>query len=234
MKSKILSWGAFVLGLALIICGWFLLGDRTVVSNFVLNIVVSVVIYCFLFMDLLISWRKPEDKADSRIGNTGLRWGVVFIYIAAAVVIMILSNVMNLSFLVRLFLHGIAVVGLVAGFAMVSHSATNMSKVDTVQREERAGVELMRRELKALHYDVMDKGGIPQEIISRINNLLEEMRFISPSNSDEAKELEDYFVNVVGRARLMVSSYTLEAEALAAEVAKIERVLKDRKSVYSN
>ena len=109
-----------------------------------------------------------------------------------------------------------------------------MSKVDTVQREERAGVELMRRELKALHYDVMDKGGIPQEIISRINNLLEEMRFISPSNSDEAKELEDYFVNVVGRARLMVSSYTLEAEALAAEVAKIERVLKDRKSVYSN
>ena len=232
--KRVLSWGAFGLGIVLIIGGWFLWGDRTIVPNFVLNIVVSIIMYCLLFLDLLISWRKPEDKSDSRIGNTGLRWTVTFIYIVAAIVIMIVSSNKDLEFVTRLFWQGGALVLLIAGLALVMFSASNIKKVDTDQRVVRAGVDIMRRELKNLHYDTLDKGDVPQELVSRINTLIEEMRFVSPSNSEEAKDLENRFVELVGKARFMVSSYTFNAEAFAAEISKMERVFKDRKSTYSN
>lgn len=232
--KNILSWGAFILGIVLVVCGWFLWGDRGDTAVFVLNIVVSLLMYCLVFSDFLIKWYRPEDKSQRRIGNMGLKWGVVFIYIVLALLVMVLSKNYNWSFWVQLFLHGVAIVVLIGGFALVSMSASNIGKVHEQQSVERSGVDKMRREAKGLHYDMLDKGTIPAELSQRVAQLVEDMRFISPANSEDARDLEQRFVDIVGRARLMVSSFTLNHEELAAEISKAERTLKDRKATYSN
>ncbi|MBR5595146.1 MAG: hypothetical protein IKW47_02500 [Alistipes sp.] len=232
--KNILSWGAFGLGYVLIICGWLLFGDRSDTSIFILNIVVSIVMYSVVFSDLLIAWNNPEDKSQRRIGNTGLRWGVTLLYVVIAFVLIVLSNVFAWTFAVQLFAHSIAIVVLIAGYALVAHSANNIGNVTNQQSIVRSGVDMMRREAKSLHYDMLDKGDIPAELSQRVAQLVEDMRFISPANSEDARILEQRFVEIVSRARVMVSSFTLNHEELAMELSKAERTLKDRKATYSN
>lgn len=232
--KNILSWGAFGLGYVLIICGWLLFGDRSDTSIFILNIVVSLVMYSVIFSDLLISWNKPEDKSQRRIGNTGLRWAVTLFYVVIAFVLIVLSNLFSWSFSVQLFAHSIAIVGLIAGYALVAHSANNIGNVTSQQSIAKSGVDMMRREAKSLHYDMLDKGDIPAELSQRVAQLVDDMRFIAPANSEDARLLEQRFVDIISRARIMVSSFTLNHEELAMELSKAERTLKDRKATYSN
>lgn len=232
--KNILSWGAFGLGYVLIICGWLLFGDRSDTSIFILNIVVSLVMYSVIFSDLLISWNKPEDKSQRRIGNTGLRWAVTLFYVVIAFVLIVLSNLFSWSFSVQLFAHSIAIVGLIAGYALVAHSANNIGNVTSQQSIAQSGVDMMRREAKSLHYDMLDKGDIPAELSQRVAQLVDDMRFIAPANSEDARLLEQRFVDIISRARVMVSSFTLNHEELAMELSKAERTLKDRKATYSN
>ncbi len=232
--KKILSWIAFILGIVLVVCGWCLWGQQKPTEVFVLNIVVSVVMYVLIFSDLLISWYQPEDKSARRIGNMGLKWGVVFFYVLFAVAIIVLSDVYGLTFYKQLFLHGITVVLLIIGFAFVVHGASNIGQVHEQQVADRLGLEVMRREAKNLYNDALDKGNVPAELTSRISKLIEELRFVSPSGSLDAADLEKRFADTAARARVMISSYTANGEDLAAELSKLERILKDRKSVYSN
>ena len=232
--KNILSWGAFVFGFALVICGWFLFGDRCDTSIFILNIVVSLLMYSVIFSDLLISWYNPEDKSQRRIGNLGLRWGVTFFYVIIALVFIILSHIYFWPFRVQLFAHGGAIVGLIAGYALVVHSANNIGDVSSQQNMVQSGVDKMRCEAKSLHCEMLDKGTIPSELSQRVAQLIEDMRFISPANSENARILEQRFVDIVSHTRVMVSSFTLNNEELATELSKAERTLKDRKATYSN
>lgn len=232
--KKILSWGAFAIGFVLIFCGWFLWGNREDTAVFTLNLIVSLGVYSLLFSDFLISWYDPEDKSQRRIGNLGLKWAVMWIYALLAIFVIALTILFGWVFWVALFVQGIALMVLVAGFALSTHSASQIGGIQAKQDAERSYVEQMRRDLKGLHYDMLDKGSVPAELSQRVERLIEEMRFISPSNSEDARDLEKRFLDIVDRARLMVSSFSASNEELAAEISKIERTLKDRKSVYSN
>lgn len=235
MNSKnILSWGAFALGLILVVCGWFMWGDRSDNAIFALNVAISLLMYVIVSSGFLISWSQPEDKSESRIGNMGLVWSVVFIYVLVALVILVLSNLFDWSLGLRLFAHGVAIVSLIGGFAAVSHSSSNIKNVHEQQSQERLGVDKMRRVAKDLQCDMQDKGTIPAEITAKVAALIEDMRFVAPSNSEEASELEERFVKIIKSAHVMLTSPILDNQQLAAEIAKAERVLKERRQQYSN
>lgn len=230
--KKILSWSAFILGFILIICAWFLLGDQSDMNIFTLNIVVSLIVYCLLASDFLISWRKSGDKADRRIGNAGLRWFVIFGYAILAFVIMKVYN--DLVFSIQLLLQCGAIALLIGGLALVEHSASNIGKVQETQDAERKGVEMMRYEVKTLLYEAKEQGSVSAETISRISQLLDDMRFISPSNNSMAQMLEEKFIESIGKARAIVSNLTFSNDDLAKEISRAEYTLKERKAVYSN
>lgn len=230
--KHLLSWSAFALGFALIVCGWFLWGDRSDTAIFAMNIVISALIYGLFFSDLMVSWRNPKDKAQRKIGNLGLKWTVVFIYAIAAILIMILFC--GAAFMTQLFFQGIAIVVLVAGMAVSMHSSSNIRMVHEKQVAERAGVDTMRREAKELLNAITDKGIESPEMASRISVLIEDLRFVSPSNSDSAHNLEQQFIDIMVRARAFVESLTFNIEDLSKEINRAERTLKERKAVYSN
>jgi hypothetical protein len=230
--KKILSWGAFILGFILIIWGWFLLGDQSDKNIFALNIVVSLIIYCLLTSDVLISWRKSGDKADRRIGNTGLRGFAMLGYAILAIVIMIVYN--HLTFPVQLLFQSGAIALLVGALALVEHSASNIGKVQKKQDEERKGVELMRFEMKALLFEAKEQGSVSAETISRISQLNEDLRFVSPSNNEMAQMMELKFIESIGKARAIIGCLTFSNDDLAKEISKAEYTLKERKAAYSN
>lgn len=230
--KKLLSWAAFLLGLALVILGWFMWGDKSDTQIFALNVSVSAIVYILLFSDFLIKWRNPKDKSDRRIGNMGVKWLVTFIYVAAAITIMVLSGVFGLGFVTRLFLQLVALVALLAGFAFSTHSSSNIAKVAEQQAENRAGIDVMRRETKALLNDALDKGTIPSELTQRISSLVDEMRYVAPSSSEDAQIAERRYISTIGRASLALTDKEVNLQTLAEELTKAERALKERKATY--
>lgn len=231
--KKVLSWVAFILGFVLIVCGWLLWGNHDNMEVLILNIVISMLVYGLSFSDLLIPWVKRGDKSQSRLGNMGLKWTVIGLYSIAAIVIIIVSLTSELSFEVQLLLHGVAIVALIAGFAMVLGGSKNIEKVHKEEEAVRAGVEGMRRAAKALYNDAMDNGTVPAELTARLSKLVEELRFVAPSNSSSAVELEESFVKIANSMRDIIL-FSMGDENLATELSKLERTLKERKSEYSN
>ena len=75
---------------------------------------------------------------------------------------------------------------------------------------------------------------IPPEIISRINELQENLRYLSPSNNNEALVLESKFVEEVKKLSNCFSDNPLNMEVVISNIKNCERTYKERKQVFSN
>jgi hypothetical protein len=153
-------------------------------------------------------------------------------YAILAIVIMIVYN--HLTFPVQLLFQSGAIALLVGALALVEHSASNIGKVQKKQDEERKGVELMRFEMKALLFEAKEQGSVSAETISRISQLNEDLRFVSPSNNEMAQMMELKFIESIGKARAIIGCLTFSNDDLAKEISKAEYTLKERKAAYSN
>jgi hypothetical protein len=231
MKS-VISWLLYVVGVLLVVAGWLLFGDKTDKNIFIMNMIVSGVVYCVVFAGFVLP--KKDDKAQSRIGSLGVRWFALTSYAVATIVVMFLSDHYGWEFNIRIYIHCILFVLLILGLLLVMRSAKKVVTVHAEETVNRSYVNRMRKVTDDLYNYMLDKGGFSANATSRVESLLGEIRFVSPANSDEARELEEKFVEVIEQAHIMASSYTFSEEQFLIEMARAERTLKRRKSVYSN
>lgn len=231
--NNVIAYIATALGLALVITGWFIWGDRTQMDIFVLNIVVSVVAYCVMFVDILLPWADLRDKTQRRIGNSGIRWFVQYGYSIVAILILVLCNLKGLSFSIHIMLQAGLVFLLLLGIAT---SMTTAKKISEVSRENSKVVDCVRQMRRS--HDAMSEAAysaaVPQHVIDLINQLSEDLRYISPSNSAESHEIEDDINELFAQTETMFRDYELNRECIDANLAKASRLIKKRKSTYSN
>jgi hypothetical protein len=71
-------------------------------------------------------------------------------------------------------------------------------------------------------------------VIDHINQLGEDLRFISPSNSEESHDIEDDINEVFAETETLFRNYELNRERIDANLGKASRLIKKRKSTYSN
>ena len=68
----------------------------------------------------------------------------------------------------------------------------------------------------------------------RILELVENLRFITPANVDEAVELEKEFVEVVTRLALRFDEYGINQSTIERELREAENIYRNRKNIFSN
>ena len=68
----------------------------------------------------------------------------------------------------------------------------------------------------------------------RIEELAENLRFITPANVDEAFEMEREFVDVVADIARCFEDYELNKERIERGLREAESIYRDRKSIFSN
>ena len=66
-------------------------------------------------------------------------------------------------------------------------------------------------------------------ITQRLQSLHESMRFITPSDSNEAKNFDGQFVQSVEDLKVLVRNTTMNKERIEEEVGRLERILARRK-----
>ncbi len=233
--KRILSIIAFILGEAIIITGISIYRGDMSDEVYKLNLIVSTIIYCVLFIDIIVPWIPLNDKSQRKVGSIGLRWAVSWTYAIAAILVMLICNYVAATvFKTQLIIHLALILFLILGFIGVFNSSDKVSEIYEKEEHSRQGILKMKQAMAALKNKAEECTQLPAEYKLRINNLEEELRYISPSNNPVANNLEMQYVDIINKMVISISCSTLNKDEIDTNLNTAERIYQSLKSIYSN
>jgi hypothetical protein len=233
--KKILSWVSLLLGETLIIAAFILFRGNMEDNILILNIMVATIIYSLMFIDILIPWIDFGDNSQRRIGSIGVRWLVTWLYSFSAIAVMVICNrLFAYTFTTQLLIHGALIFLLLLGFIAAIHSSDKIKEVFVQENNNRSGIIEMKKAISNLKDKMNSFSDLPEYLTNRINTLEDNIRFISPSNNQEAYELERSFSNTINEIAYAISNLSMNEEAVESNLRKCERIYQNRKQIHSN
>ena len=117
---------------------------------------------------------------------------------------------------------------------MAFSSSDKVSEVYFEEKQNRDRIDEMKKVTKELQLKLDAMNNIPIEIINRINELQENLRYLSPSNNSDALVLESKFVEEIRMLNNCFSDNPLNIEIVISNIKNCERTYKERKQIFSN
>jgi hypothetical protein len=232
--KKIFSLLLALFGEALLIFCFLHFGKNLQSEILTLNIVVFTIIYCLVFVDFLFPWINLKDKSQKQIGSIGLRWFFTFFYVILAIgVVIVFNSVKPIDYTNQIIIHGILFFFLLLGMYMAFSSSDKVSEGYEEEKQNRDRIDEMKKATKELQLK-LDAMNIPTEIVTRINELQENLRYLSPSNSKVAIGLENKFIEEMRALSSFFADNPLNIEKIISNIKNCERTYKERKQVFSN
>ena len=233
--QKIVAGLLLLFGLALIIVGFIHFGQNLDTNILVLCIVVSIIIYCLYFFDFLVPWVDLSDKKQKRIGAVGLRWFFTLFYSLLAITGLILFNTaLPMSFFGQLIIHGGLFFILLMGLLMSYISAEKVGSVYDQEKNNSNMLDEIRRETNAVKQQIQLSNDIPSNVSERINQMVDNLRYLSPCNNTDAEVLERNFLNQMKLIRNYVVDKPLNHEKILEAIRRCEVIYSERKNSYAN
>jgi hypothetical protein len=233
--QRIFSYLLLLVGEALIIICFLYFGSNLDTNILALNIIVSSIIYSLLFIDILFPIVDLKDNSQRTIGSIGLRWFFTFFYILSAIGVMVVFNIIKpIDTNSQIIIQCILVFLLLFGMYF---SITSSHKVPEVFMEEKLNRSRLE-EMKKATTDVLLKldriKAKPQDLISRLTTLKENLRFISPSNNHDAYELEKTFIAEMKTVQDCLLEIPINYDKIIENIQNCERTYNERKQIFSN
>lgn len=233
--KKIYSLLLVIFGEAILILCFLHFGRNVQTEILTLNIVVSSIIYCLLFIDIIVPWVNFKDKSQKTIGSIGLRWFFTFFYMLLAVGAMVVFNsVKPIHFSNQIIIHGILFFFLLLGYFMAFSSSDKVREVYVGEKQNRDRIDEMKKATKEVQLKIDQMKNIPTDIINQLNDLQENLRFLSPCNNSNAYELEAKFVEEMRALNGCFFDIPVNIEKINDNIQNCNRTFKERKQVFSN
>jgi hypothetical protein len=233
--KTIFSWLLLLFGEIIIVTAFILFRGNTSDDIFILNIVVSSIIYGLFFCNYRAPWIDFNDKTQRQIGALGISWFATWFYAIFAIATMLLANLeLQFVFTTQLIIHCILLFILLLWLLLAQHSADKVKEVYEQQTANRNGIIEMKKAVNQLKDKMSETTGMPVDFTRRINALDESLRFISPTENEEAHSLENSFIETVNAIRSALTDYSLNTEQIEINIKKCERIYQNRKQIYSN
>ncbi len=233
--KKVFSLLLIIFGEALIILCFLHFGRNVQPEILTLNIVVSSIIYCLLFIDIIVPLVDFKDKSQKTIGSIGLRWFFTFFYMVLAIGAMLVFNsVKPIHFTNQIIIQGVLFFLLLLGFFMAFSSSVKVLDVYVEEKQNRDRVDEMKRATKEVQLKIDQMKDIPTDIVNKLNDLKENLRFLSPCNNSNAYELEAKFVEEMRALNGCFFDIPLNIDKINDNIQNCNRTLKERKQVFSN
>lgn len=234
-KKTIFSLLIAIIGEILMIICFLQFGKKVPSDILTLNIVVSTIIYFLVFVDLLFPWINLKDKTQKQIGSIGLKWFFSSFYLILAIGSMVYFNqVKPLDFTTQLIIQSVLFFLLLLGLLMSFSSGEKVKEIYIEEKQNRDRIDEMKKATKGLQIQLDNVHTVPVEIINRIKELQENLRYLSPSNSSDAYALEDRFLEQIKSLSNCFIEDPINMEAVISNIKNCERTYQERKNTYSN
>jgi len=234
-KKQVFSIFLALFGEVILIFSFLYLGKNLKSEILLLNIIVSTLIYSLVFFDLAFPWINLKDKSQKQIGSLGIRWYFTFLYVVISIGCMIYFNsIRPIEFMNQIIVYSIINFLLLLGVFMGFSSSEKVQEVFTEEKQNRDRLDDMKKATKGLQLKLDAMNNVPMEIINRINELQENLRYLSPSNNNDAIVLEGKFVEELSILSNSFDDSPINMEKVISNIKNCERTYKERKQVFSN
>ena len=115
----------------------------------------------------------------------------------------------------------------------VLSAADRVGEVPISENSIRSGVSEMKQVMNNLKIQISTLPDLPENLVHRINSLNENLRYISPANTIEAREIENLFCQEANNMLIVISNYKYNTTTIENHLKKMELLYQNRKSVYS-
>lgn len=202
-------------------------GDST---EMIIDIIVSTIIWGTFSIDIF----RPlmdDEKNPRQAGSLGLRWFTTCGYAVLAIGIMVLSYKCGWEAFVSGIAQVAALVVLILGFWSVSHAGDKVQQVARQEGEKLAGRASMTAALRQLKNEAALAPQVPQYVKTKIDELVESMRFITTNSNPEAQALERQFAEEADSIRFALDHFEMNEETVNKSFQRMTLILTDRKNL---
>lgn len=240
MNLKTFGWLIAIFGQMLIALCFFVLFNLTAMLGTEICwldfIVVSLIFWLWIFE----TTRHPinlNDPSGKQAAGLGMRWNCLIFYTliaggGAVAFIVAAFNGSPVAFKWQL-LAQLIILFIAAVWLFISSSATAFAgKVYGEEQQKMSGKVNLRSTLSKLAESAATAHGLPSDINSRICRLRDDVRYISPSASEEAQELDRMIEGEATTIRYSLSDYKLNRDQISATLSNLERHFSQRKQTY--
>lgn len=233
-SKKIFSILLLLFGEALIIASFLIFGKNFSTEILSLNIVVSTIIYALFFIDILFPMVNFGDKSHKAIGSLGLRWFFTGFYAIVAILVMFFFNYGTPTYItIQLIVHSILVFLLLLGLFSAASSSQKTQAIYVEEKQTKSGLEEMKKATKKVQLKLDQMKDISKEIINNINDLQENLRYLSPCDNPEAFELEASFLLQMKAVNDNLFITPIDNEQIIEQIENCKRTYQERKQLFS-
>lgn len=225
---------------------WWFLGELLIIACFlhfgrnmeqpfqILDIVLSSIIYSLYFIDVLFPLVNLKDKSARKVGSLGIRWVFTFIYSLTTIGAMLVFNyALQWGFTSQILIHGILLFLMTLGMWGAYSSAKKVEAIDGQQTGNRIQMEEIRRNIGVVKSKLEKRKEVPESIVSGVKNLQEDIRYVSPSDTPEAFDLEIRIQTEIKSINRMLDEEHVDFEKMLDTIQNCSRLFIERKQVYS-
>lgn len=180
----------YVAGLALLALAFFLLvpSSRQDDSAY-LELCVLAVVFTLNFPVVVLGWAKADGQS-SRLTGLSIRWFTLGLYTPAALLGVVLGMAYAVPFRVQIVYQLAFLFGLAVAFALASRASSNTERVEGEEKAKNATLVEIRATATSVEKALLLLGPAWQSSLDAVRRLLEDARFLAPSNRNNERDLE--------------------------------------------
>lgn len=205
----------------------------------VLDIIVSSIVLFALSFDLFKQWIDLSSPQPRQVGSLGIRWTTSIVYVILAVAVMFYSgtgspNIItgaSWPFFAVLCIHALLLLLFIGGLVWSFIAGDKVEEIANIEEDKVRGRASMKRALQNLCDEVMLDKNLPVSLGESLSELAENIRYITPSNQLEAKELEEEFCQTADEIRMALRHYDMNEEKIQRDLSRLKILYLHRKEV---
>ena len=232
-KSQTFGYVVLIVGLALIFAGFFLFVQQEK-RNDVFWLDLATVCLVFLVSSLTeLGLFGINFDFEKQVGGLGIRLGYIRFYSFFALAIITIGYFAEVHFRYQLFFQLLAGFILLIGYFFSHLSSGKAVSVQAEQNIERKGKDEILRALN--QFEILFSGNSAkwEGEKQKVNFLKEDVRYLSPSNNQFAKDIDSEIASMIHEAYAIARNKNEGGVEVSSLLNKCEVLLKLRKNTYS-
>jgi hypothetical protein len=138
------------------------------------------------------------------------------------------------SFTTQLLVQGGLLALLLLGMAAALRTKEQIVNVYDEEKSKLNNRDDVKRAWRDLLEKVDQNGNIPSELRGRVDRMVQELRYLSPSNNTDAQTTDHQLVEGAETNGRMIGDYRMNNDQVEQKLAQSERLLQRRRTQYSN
>ena len=232
-KNKIPGFILFSAGLMLIAAGFFIFIPVENHSNvFWLDLLIVCTLYIFntfIYSGIFVS----IEVFNKKIAGFGIRVFFIPTLNLIAIIGMIIAWHKHIEFKYQLFFQLLLLFAFFSLFLISRYANQHIVDIQLGENEVRSGIENLRSAVQLLEISV---GSHPDVDFpkNQLDNLIEKIRYLSPSNNTTAKNLEEQIIVQIGQLKGILDQQTPEQNKITELLRSCDNLVSNRKKFFTN